>query len=208
MYVGHRGSDKGGRTLNSGYQIEQINKFSITSLFWKLLDGVRPRPRSPGCWAPRAVGLCWQQGGGHGEQGGTNTAVRAEADLQPEPTLPPTHPPTRLDALPLPAPARPSTSSATRGWARPAPAPCSRRSSRRRRPRRPSWRARMLVWQTSRRQRGGGDACAADAPSLAPVPLYRSCLTRYLSACTLLLCSALLPLTPARSQSHCKTAFL
>lgn len=39
VYLGHRGSDKSGRVLESGYQIQQINQYSITSFFWKLLDG-------------------------------------------------------------------------------------------------------------------------------------------------------------------------
>lgn len=41
VYVGHRGSDKPGRTMQTGYQIQQINQYSITSFFWKLIDGVR-----------------------------------------------------------------------------------------------------------------------------------------------------------------------
>ncbi|KAL4431119.1 hypothetical protein ABPG75_006375 [Micractinium tetrahymenae] len=40
VYVGHRGSDKPGRSMQSGYQIEQINKYSLTSFFWKIIDGV------------------------------------------------------------------------------------------------------------------------------------------------------------------------
>jgi hypothetical protein len=38
IYVGHRGSDKPGRTMKTGSQIEKINQFSITSFFWRLLD--------------------------------------------------------------------------------------------------------------------------------------------------------------------------
>ena len=41
VYVGFRGSDKAGRTMNSGYQIQQINQYSISSVFWSLLDKVR-----------------------------------------------------------------------------------------------------------------------------------------------------------------------
>ncbi|PSC76437.1 Armadillo repeat-containing 8 [Micractinium conductrix] len=39
VYVGHRGSDAPGRALQSGFQIEQINQYSVTSFFWKLIDG-------------------------------------------------------------------------------------------------------------------------------------------------------------------------
>ncbi|PRW58472.1 Armadillo repeat-containing 8 [Chlorella sorokiniana] len=38
IYVGHRGSDKPGRTMKTGSQIQKINQFSITSFFWRLLD--------------------------------------------------------------------------------------------------------------------------------------------------------------------------
>lgn len=41
VYVGHRGSDAPGRSMKTGYQIQQINQYSITSFFWKLIDGVR-----------------------------------------------------------------------------------------------------------------------------------------------------------------------
>ncbi|KAI3433419.1 hypothetical protein D9Q98_003234 [Chlorella vulgaris] len=40
VYVGHRGSDKAGRSMDSGYQIEQINKFSVTTWYWKIVDTV------------------------------------------------------------------------------------------------------------------------------------------------------------------------
>lgn len=40
VYLGHRGSDKAGRAMDTGYQIEQINQFSVTSWYWKIVNGI------------------------------------------------------------------------------------------------------------------------------------------------------------------------
>lgn len=39
VYLGHRGSDRPGRAMETGYQISQINKLSITNFFWNIIDG-------------------------------------------------------------------------------------------------------------------------------------------------------------------------